>query len=208
MTIARKFTVMVSTLLLTALLTACGAQETSHEEFLSLLDYEAQNRAFAYHSVNRMAQKTATTESGPFWQAYADLESLNRQRYAPFLTKYDIAAEARWTTRLRGWAGGVVGGLFPETAMGIMQRATVAYVPKLQRLAEIAPENPDSLKNAEVRKFFVFVIEQEEVQAKALRLFSEGQTTQAAAHIASFVNLHMNISPVSEDLSISRSLRP
>ena len=190
MTIAKKFTLMVSTLLLTALLTACGGQETSHEEFLSLLDYEAQNRAFAYQSVNRMAEKTAAEDTGPFWQAYADLEALNRQRYEPFLTKYDIAAEARWTTRLRGWAGGVVGGLFPETAMGIMQRATVAYVPKLQRLAEIAPESSDNLKSAEARAFFVFVVEQEEVQAEALRLFSEGQATQAAAHIASFVNLH------------------
>ena len=173
MTIARKFTVMVSTLLLAALLAACGGQETSHEEFLSLLDYEAQNRAFAYQSVNRMAKKTATEETGPFWQAYADLEVLNRARYKPFLAKYDIAADARWTTRLRGWAGGVVGGLFPETAMGIMQRATVAYVPKLQRLAKIAPESTDNLKNAEARKFFVFVVEQEEVQAVALRLFSE-----------------------------------
>ncbi|MBV1933636.1 MAG: hypothetical protein KUG59_03020 [Parvibaculaceae bacterium] len=190
MAIARKFTLMVSTLFLTALLTACGGQETSHEEFLSLLDYEAQNRAFAYQSVNRMAKKTATEDTGPFWQAYADLEALNRQRYEPFLTKYDISAQARWTTRLRGWAGGVVGGFFPETAMGIMQRATVAYVPELQRLAEIAPESSDNQKNAEVAKFFLFVVEQEEVQAEALLLFSEGQATQAAAHIASFVNLH------------------
>ena len=190
MTIVRKFTLMASTLLLTALLSACGAQETSHEEFLSLLDYEAQNRAFAYQSVNRMAQKTAAEDTGPFWQAYADLEALNRQRYEPFLTKYDIAAQARWTTRLRGWAGGVVGSLFPETAMGIMVRATVAYVPKLQRLAKIVPESTDNLKNAEARKFFVFVVEQEEVQAEALRLFSQDRATQAAAHIAGFVNLH------------------
>lgn len=195
MSIARKFTLMVSTLLLTALLTACGGQETSHEEFLSLLNYEAQNRAFAFQSVNRMAQKTATEDTGPFWQAYADLEALNRRRYEPFLARYDIAAEARWTTRLRGWAAGVVGGLFPETSMGIMQRATVAYVPKLQRLAEIAPE---SLNKTEGKQFLVFVVEQEEVQAEALRLFSEGQTTQAAAHIASFVHLHMQKSAPSE----------
>lgn len=195
MTIARKFTVIVSTLLLTVILAACGAQETSHEEFLSLLDYEAQNRAFAHQSVNRMARQTATEETGPFWQAYADLEALNRQRYKPFLAKYDVAADARWTTRLRGWAGGVVGGLFPETAMGIMQRATVAYVPKLQRLAEIAPQ---SLTNTEVKKFFVFVVEQEEIQAEALLLFSEGQTGPAAVHIASFVKLHTQKSTPSE----------
>ncbi len=190
MTIVRKCAVMVSALLLTALLSACGAQETPHEEFLSLLDYEAQNRAFAYQSVNRMAKKTAAEDTGPFWQAYADLEALSRARYTPFLAKYDIAAQARWTTRLRGWAGGVVGGLFPETAMGIMQRATVAYVPKLERLAEIAPESTDNLKSAEARAFFKFVVEQEEVQAEALRLFSQGQTPQAAAHIAIFVDLH------------------
>lgn len=190
MIIARKLFAMVSTLLLTALLTACGTQETSHEEFLSLLDYEAQNRAFAYQSVNRMAQKTATEETAHFWRAYADLEVFTRQRYKPYLAKYDIAADARWTTRLRGWAGGVVGGLFPETSMGIMQRATIAYVPKLQRLAEIAPQSTDSLKSEEARKFFIFVVEQEEVQAEALRLFNEGQTNQAAAHIASFVHLH------------------
>lgn len=173
-----------------ALLTACGTQETPHEEFLSLLDYEAQNRAFAHRSVNNMAKKTATEETGPFWQAYADLEGLTKQRYKPFLAKYDIAADARWTTRLRGWAGGVVGGLFPETSLSVMQQATVAYVPKLQRLAEIAPKGSDSVERAENKKFFVFVVEQEKVQAEALRLFSQGRVTQAAAHIAGFVNLH------------------
>ena len=190
MIIVRSFSVMVSALLLTTLLAACGAQETPHEEFLSLLDYEAQNRAFAHRSVNNMAKKTATEETGPFWQAYADLEGLTKRRYKPFLAKYDIAADARWTTRLRGWAGGVVGGLFPETSMSVMQRATVAYVPKLQRLAEIAPEGLDSVERAENKKFFIFIVEQEKVQAEALRLFGETQTARAAAHITSFVNLH------------------
>lgn len=184
MNAVRKIGVILSALFLCA----CGPQATPHEEFLTLLDYEAQNRAFAFQSVARMARKTAEKETGPFWQAYADLEALNQHLYKPYLEKYNIDAEPRWATQLKGWAGGIIGKLFPETVLAFMQQATVAYVPKLQRLAQLAPES------LEDKKFFAFVVAQEEVQAEAMQLLGQGHALQAADHITSFVKLHTQVS--------------
>ncbi|MDF1686871.1 MAG: hypothetical protein P1U50_08750 [Parvibaculaceae bacterium] len=172
------------------ILAACASAKTPHTEFLDLLDYEAQNRAFAYQSVTRKAQSATQEDSAPFWQAYADLEVLNRERYKPYLQKYHVPAEARWTTRVRGWAGGVVGSMFPQTALTQIHQATVAYIPKLHRLAALAPADADPLENLKTKEFFAFVVAQEEVQAEAMGLLAQGQILQGATHINSFVQQH------------------
>lgn len=210
MTIIQKTTIQNMCLVVAAfILSACASAKTPHNEFLDLLDYEAQNRAFAYQSVTRKAQSTAQEESAPFWRAYADLEALNRARYKPYLQKYHVPAEARWTTRVRGWAGGVAGSLFPQTALAKIHEATLAYIPKLERLAALAPADADPLENLRTKEFFTFVVAQEEVQAEAMGLLAQGQILQAATHINSFVQQHKNsvLPPRSSKTMLPRSSR-
>ena len=150
-----------------------------HPQFIKLLTYEIQNRAFALGSVSGSVKTRAGKPDEKVWIAYLSLEQLNRKKYQHVAEKHSISQSATFFTDIKTRLGGVFGSLFPKTAVNIIKHATIAYVEKLEELEKLAV--------TEDKAFFRYVVLQEKVQAQALTLLSEGNTEQAAAVMEAFV---------------------
>ena len=150
-----------------------------HPQFIKLLTYEIQNRAFALGSVSRAAKARSGEPDGKMWAAYFALEQLNKKKYKPVAEKFGISQEATFFTKTKTWLGGVFGSLFPKTALNGIKDATIAYVEKLEELEKLA--------GSEDKAFFRYVVLQEKVQAQALTFLTEGKAEQAAAVMEAFV---------------------
>lgn len=148
-------------------------------QFIKLLTYEIQNRAFALNSVGRFIEDRADEPDEKVWRSYFALEQLNRRKYRPVAEKFGIPQDATLITDARTWIGGVFFGLFPETATRIIRGATVSYVEKLEELERLA--------GSEDKEFFRYVVMQEKAQADALALLANGEAERAAAVIDAVV---------------------
>lgn len=151
----------------------------SDPQFIKLLTYEMQNRAFALKSVSSFINDRANKPDEKMWRSYLALEQLNQKKYRPVAEKFGTPQEATLLTDARTWIGGVFFGLFPEIATYIIKRATISYVEKLEELEKLA--------GSEDKAFFRYVVVQEKAQAKALTLLANGEADQAAAALDAVV---------------------
>ena len=136
-----------------------SANETNNDMFEKIFQYELNNRAFAFMSIAKIAEKKAASEEGEFWTAYAELENINRPLYAAMAKKYDMKINSLFVD-LKVWSTNLAFKLFPEKMLKIMADATEVYVEKLKPLPDLARK--------EDRAFFEYVIAQEQAQAVAL----------------------------------------
>jgi len=174
-----------SVMALLLLMTGTSAMADDNKAFMKLFNYELQNRAFALMAMENSVVSRKGEADETFWQAYLALERLNQKKFAPYAEKYGTTMEATFYTKLRTSLGGFVGGLFPETAMKAMTKATIKYVAKLEELETLAPQ--------EDKAFFRYVVLQEQAQADAMVLFTEQKIEQAAAVLAGFVAVNSGI---------------
>jgi len=154
-------------------------QENVNPQFIKLLTYEIQNRAFALDSISNAVNARAGEPDEKVWSAYLSLEQLNLRKYKHVADKYAISQNATFLTNIKTWLGGVLSMLFPETALKGIRDATIVYVKQLEEL--------EALADSEDKSFFHYVVLQEKAQAQALTLFAEGEVEQAAAVMESFV---------------------
>jgi len=151
-----------------------------NKEFIKLLDYEIQNRAFALESMKVAVEYGEGEEDLPFKKAYLALEQLNQKHFAPIAEKYRLDMAPRLWTRTRTQAGLWISALMPETALKVIHSATLKYVTKLQEL--------ERLSKQEDKTFFCYVVAQEEVQAAAVGLVLDGEIELATNMLNRFVN--------------------
>lgn len=154
------------------------AMRYGEKDFDELLEYEAQNRAFALLWTQSAAHKTENSDVRAFWQAYARLELLNQEMYAPHLKRHGIAFEPNRMTRVAVWASGFVLSAESESSFEYMRNSAQDYIPKLERLQSLATENP---------AFYAYVIAQEQAQVDALSLAAEGDLKAGAEVLIAFV---------------------
>jgi len=149
-------------------------------QFVKLLDYEIQNRAFALNTMQTfLAEKEGSSES-QFWRAYLALEKLSRQKYQPVAATYKIDQEPRFFTRVKIFWGVRAMKWFPFISLKTIHSATVKYIAKLKVLQALAkPDEAD---------FFVYVVMQEKVQAESMGLMVSGEQQQAIELLSKFVN--------------------
>ena len=151
-----------------------------NKEFIKLLDYEIQNRAFALESMKVAVEYGEGEEDLPFKKSYLALEQLNQKLFAPIAEKYQLDMAPRLWTRTRTQAGLWISALMPETALKVIHSATLKYVTKLQEL--------ERLSKQEDKTFFCYVVAQEEVQAAAVGLVLDGEIELATNMLNRFVN--------------------
>lgn len=154
-------------------------EQSSNNEFIKLLDYEIQNRAFALESMRVAVEYGSGEEDLPFKKAYLALEQLNQKLFAPIAEKYRLEMAPRLWTRTRTQAGLWISALMPETALKVIHSATLKYVAKLQEL--------ERLSKQEDKAFFCYVVAQEEVQAAAVGLVLDGKIELATSMLNRFV---------------------
>lgn len=148
-------------------------------QFIKLLTYEMQNRAFALNSVRRLVKDRVGEPDENMWAALFALEKLNQIKYQPVAEKYGISQDATFFTNTRTWLGRVFSSLFPKAAASIIKDTIITYLEKLEELEELAA--------SEDKFFFRYVVLQEQVQGQAYTLLTEGEAEQAAAVIEAFV---------------------
>jgi len=154
-------------------------EQSVNKEFIKLLDYEIQNRAFALESMRVAVEYGEGKDDLPFKKAYLALEQLNQQRFAPIAEKYQLDMAPRLWTRTRTQLGLGISALMPETALKAIHSATLKYVAQLQKL--------ERLSQPKDKAFFAYVVKQEEVQAAAVGLVLVGKIWLATKMLNSFV---------------------
>ena len=178
-----------SLLLTCCLISACQANSTSRpatansaldSEFIALLDYEIQNRAFALMTMEALASADYDNLTKSFFEAYLALEKLNQSRFAPYAIKYQLSIKPRWWTKTRTQLGLWFNAFMPETYLSKIHQATINYVAKLEKLQQLSP--------AEDSDFFAYVVAQEKVQAQATGMVLAGDAQRGAKLLQDFVN--------------------
>jgi len=191
-----QFSKIIFTIISIMSLAACQFNPISEEEavkqginkeFIKLLDYEIQNRAFALESMKVAIEYGEGDETLPFWVAYLALEQLNQQRFAPIAKKYQLELAPRLWTRTRTKMGMWVSAIMPRTALKAIHSATLKYVAQLQKLERLSQQKD--------KAFFAYVVEQEEVQAAAVGLVLEGEIELATAMLDSFIADNLMVEP-------------
>ncbi len=160
-----------------------------NKEFIKLLDYEIQNRAFALETMKVAVEKSEGAEELPFLKAYLALELLNQQRFSPIAEQYQLDMAPRFWTRTRTQVGLLATALMPKTSLKAIHAATLKYVPVLQKMERLAQQKD--------KTFFAYVVEQEEVQAAAVGLVLDGKVWLAAKMLNSFVADNQVAEPIS-----------
>lgn len=154
------------------------AMRNGEKDFDELLEYEAQNRAFALLWTQTAAHESENFDVRAFWSAYAQLELLNQEKYAPHVEHHGIAVEPNRMTRAAVWASGFVLSTDSESSFEYMRNAAQDYIPKLERLQSLATENP---------AFYAYVVAQEQAQVDALSLAAGGDLKAGTELLIAFV---------------------
>lgn len=164
------------------LFTGCTSLSTS-DSFTKLLQYELNNREFAYLIYLDFAEKSKGTEYADFWKAYLSMEQISRPKYQAAAKRYNLKLNMR-TVNFNVWTSNIAYTLSLDTYISVMTNATIKYVPKMEKLYELAPEDD--------KDFFQYVVDQEKTQAQALSFLSEGKIAHATKVIQEFVNQQVN----------------
>lgn len=130
--------------------------------FVKGFQYELANREFALRVVMRMADRAVGAEEQSFWSAYSELERFNALHYRAAAQVWGFDMEPGYLTRLKAWAVGWMLFFSRGPTMRRVYFETVKYVEVLRHLRNIGP--------ADASLFLNYVVEQEELQIKIMRM--------------------------------------
>lgn len=128
-------------------------------EFIELFEAELQNRAVARKVTASLSDNPDHPERAQFWQAYYALEQVNQPIYAAVAAQYQLDTEAGFMANSKALFSDIAFGLFPETMEKSLHGAVADYLPKLQRIHELAPKEHEA--------FFAWAVLQEQAQLDA-----------------------------------------
>ena len=153
--------------------------------YLKHLQYEYRNRELAYLGMGKAAQFSAKSDRASFYQAYFELEQLNRKIYGPMKTTLGVDYRPNWFTR---------SGLHLLTCLGWrfvsaqqLVNVIVPYIPKLKEM--------EALSNPRHKPFFYYVIAQEQAQLEASRAALGGDWESGAKVLRNFVEKYRHLDP-------------
>ena len=172
---------LITVVLVAQVATAVESEDSraQNKEYLSLLQYEYNNRVFAYLSMKRIAESDDDTPRAEFYRAYYDLEVLNKAIYQEMEESLGFDYRSGWFTRFKGWGVGLLIDWFDEeSAQGIVD-IVEPYMEKLKRLRD--------LSDAEQHAFFDYVVDQEQVQLDAARATVNNDWQSGAELFRSFM---------------------
>ena len=149
------------------------------QEFLDILEYEYDNRAFAYLITRRMVNVTSDPEAKEYWDQFLELEKQNLDIYRENAPAFSMNTEPGTWTKFRAFAVSTSLRIAPETIMKKLWENTVAYIPQLERMRQIGPETH--------REFFDYIVTQETVLADSVEFYLNGDTEKGASVLRDFL---------------------
>jgi len=158
---------------------------STESEYLKLLKYEYNNRAFSLLANEKAAKSHKGTPAGDFFSAYHRLEVFNSSVYTAMQTPLNYKHKVNWWTRFRAGSIGFILSLTPTSLVQvdrIIERIVIPYLPKLERLKTLsAPEN---------EVFFLYILTQEKIQLEAALATSNGSWQAGTDVLTQFVEHH------------------
>lgn len=162
-----------------------SAVNANEEIYRKLLKVEYDNRVFAYLSTQIIAKRRAGSPMGEFYQAYFQLEELNKNRYEEMKSKLSFEYQPNLFTRARGKLTGYASGVLPITA-GMLASIIQPYLKNLTALKSVAPiEHSD---------FFTYVLAQEKAQLRAAQTAEDKGWSEGAKVLRKFIKCQNNAS--------------
>ncbi len=151
---------------------------SSDDKFNELLDYELQNRAFAVEYTKKSSNSWKDKNIADFWKAYYQYEVSVRYLYQEYANKLNMSTEKSRYTSTKIWTAHFASKVAPNYMLDKIHELTVNYVEDLKELERLSPQ--------EHAKFFRFVVEQEEMQVRALGLVVDGRVKEATNTLIEF----------------------
>ena len=158
-----------------------GEDLENQKAFIQLFDREVQNRAFALLSMGRIAKSVTKDGDKVFYKAWVIFEEFLQKKYKPYAEKHGLSQEPRGRAKTEAFFGKLASDILPKKKFyRTMLNQTKNYLEKLSKLPDYA--------NAEDLEFARFVVEQEEVQIKAIEYRIKNKNQEAADLLTNFIN--------------------
>ena len=174
-----RLMLLIATTIIVMTMPINAAESEDQSLYLKLLNYEYDNRTFAYLGMKKAAHVLKDEPAGVFYQAYYDLEVVNQQIYKRSAVALNFDYKASWFTKFRGHAGGFAAHFItfsPESLIKII----VPYIPKLEQLRDLADPRYQS--------FFAYIVAQEKAQLEASQIAKAEGWEQGAKVLRAFVD--------------------
>jgi hypothetical protein len=169
------FTISLSLFAIT--MPATSDELNQHEIYFNHLEYEYGNRARTYIGMEVAAKASRDSDRGPFFQAYYEMEVLNREIYGHMKEELDVDYQVNWFVGMGLKATGYLGWRFLDAQWFV--DIVIPYLPKLEEMR--------SLSDPQHRLFFDYVVAQEEVQLAASQAVVDGNWQDGADLIQAFL---------------------
>ena len=173
----RSLLITVTLLLLAMTMPATSEAQNQHEIYFNHLEYEYGNRARTYIGMEVAARASRGSDRGPFFQAYYEMEVLNREIYGHMKAKLGVDYQVNWFVGIGLKAIGYLGWRFLDAQWFV--DIVIPYLPKLEEMR--------SLSDPQHRLFFDYVVAQEEVQLAASQAVVDGTWQDGADLIQAFL---------------------
>ena len=173
----RSLLFTVTLALLTITMPATSEEPNQHEIYFTHLEYEYGNRARTYIGMEVAARASRDSYRGPFFQAYYEMETLNREIYGHMKEELDVDYQVNWFVGIGVKAIGYLGWRFLDAQWFVDM--VVPYLPKLEEMR--------ALSDPQHRLFFDYVVAQEEVQLAASQAVVDGTWQDGADLIQAFL---------------------
>ena len=173
----RSLLLTVTLSLVAITMPATSGESNQQEIYFNHLEYEYGNRARTYIGMEVAAKASSDSDRGPFFQAYYEMETLNREIYGHMKGELDVDYQVNWFVGMGVKAIGYLGWRFLNAQWFVDM--VVPYLPKLEEMR--------SLSDPQHRLFFDYVIAQEEVQLAASQAVVDGTWQDGADLIQDFL---------------------
>lgn len=158
-----------------------AAAETSNNSnnpaFTELFQKELTNRATARKAADIFRNRDSGQGQAEFWGSYYKLEKITLSIYTPVAKELSLEPN-NFMAGIKSYAAAAYQWIAPQKFVGTLQGATAKYLEELKSSSTVVP-----LKHS---AFYEYVLDQEDIQVKALSLAQQNNYQDAKALVDSF----------------------
>jgi len=151
--------------------------QAQNEIYLKHLKYEYQNRGRTFIGMETATKYSAGSEREAFFQAYYELEVINKKILEHMSKPLEVDYQANWFIRSGVNIFSYVAWRFvsPQQLIDVI----IPYIPKLKEM--------ESLANPKHKLFFAYIVAQEQAQLDAIRAAKQASWDSGAKVLREFI---------------------
>lgn len=153
------------------------SNNSNNPKFTELFQKELTNRATARKAADIFRNRDNGQGQAEFWGSYYKLEEITLGIYTPVAKELSLEPN-NFMAGIKGYAAAAFQWVAPQKFVGTLQGATAKYLEELKGSRTVVP-----LKHS---AFYEYVLDQEDVQVKALSLAQQNNYQDAKSLVDSF----------------------